>query len=130
MKYENDTDLVGVWKSMEKMAREGKAKSIGVSNFNSEQLERISATATVPIAVNQIECNVYFMQKRLRETMDKLGIKVMAYGPLGSPGRPARPGAPPLPKMLEDPIILNIAKSHGKSPAQVRFVATLRWKTH
>ncbi len=42
--------------------------------------------ARIPVSVNQVECYVYFQQKKLREAMDRMGVKIMAYGPLGSPG--------------------------------------------
>ena len=96
------------------------AKSIGVSNFTSDQIDRISRLARIPIAANQVECNAYFMQKKLRATMDNWGIKIMAYGPLGSPGRSALPGRPTPPQILSDPVVVGIAKSHNKTPAQVQ----------
>ena len=64
----------------------GLTKSIGVSNWNTEQLTRISKGARVPIAVNQVECHAHFQQRKLREVTKELGIKIMAYAPLGSPG--------------------------------------------
>ena len=48
---------------------------------------QITASARIPIAANQIECNAYFQQRNVRKTMDKLGIRCMAYAPLGSPGK-------------------------------------------
>ena len=80
------SDHVSMWREMEAAFDSGKAKSIGISNFNSEQTELIAAAARVPIAVNQVEAHAYWQQKNLRQTMDKLGIKIMAYAPLGSPG--------------------------------------------
>lgn len=85
-RFETDTDLVGIWREMEKAMDSGKVRSIGVSNWNSEQLERVSCKARIPISVNQIECYAYYQQRNVRKTMEKLGIKVMAYAPLGSPG--------------------------------------------
>ena len=69
---------------MEKLQKSGKCRAIGVSNFSSDQLERLANIATVPISVNQVECNAYFQQKNLRETMNKLKIRTMAYSSLGS----------------------------------------------
>lgn len=104
------------------------------------QLERVSKAARIPIAVNQIECNAFYQQKKLRETMDKLGIKVMAYAPIGSPGTmehplfccssfnvifckigrsEPKPGKPALPKILEDSTVTGLAKKYKKTPAQV-----------
>ncbi len=86
MRFDKDTDHVAIWKQMEKLVVSGRCRAIGVSNFGGVQLERISRAATIPVAVNQVECNAFFQQKRLRETMDRLNIKLMAYAPLGSPG--------------------------------------------
>ena len=84
--FERDTDLVGLWREMESLVDSGLAKAIGVSNFNSHQLEKVAEIARVPISANQVEANLYFQQRKLRTTMDRLGIRMMAYGPLGSPG--------------------------------------------
>ncbi len=136
-------DLIGIWREMEKLVDSGKCRAIGVSNFNSGQLERISKVARIPIAANQVESHAYFQQRELRQTMEKLGIKLMAYGPLGSPGdhtlpgrtvcsecmmsvfstvivgRTPRPGEPTPPNILEDPLVLELAKKYKKTPAQV-----------
>ncbi len=53
-KFNPDTDLLGIWKAMEKLVDSGRCRAIGASNFNSEQLERVSAVARRPIAVNQV----------------------------------------------------------------------------
>ncbi len=84
--FDKETDHVAIWREMEKLVESGKCRAIGVSNFSGAQLERISKIAKFPIAVNQVECNAFFQQKKLRETMDRLNIKMMAYAPLGSPG--------------------------------------------
>ena len=80
------SDHVAMWRDMEAAFAAGKARSIGISNFSSEQSEALAKMAKVPIAANQVELHAYFQQKNLRQTMDRLGIKVMAYAPLGSPG--------------------------------------------
>ena len=84
--WETNTDLISIWKEMEKTVDQGKVKSIGVSNFTSEQCKRVMDQARIPIAVNQVETHIYFQQRNLRRAMDKMGIKIMAYAPLGSPG--------------------------------------------
>ena len=61
-------------------------RSIGVSNFSSPQVANIMEQCRIPVAVNQVECGLYFQQKRLRENLAKMSVKVMAYGSLGSPG--------------------------------------------
>ena len=81
-----DTDHIGVWREMEKLVDEGKIRSIGVSNFSSLQVANIMKQCRIPVAVNQVECSLYFQQKKLREKLAKMGIKLMAYGSLGSSG--------------------------------------------
>lgn len=81
------TKLEAVWASMEAVVRNGKAASIGLSNCDSSQIERIVRVAKVPPACLQVEGHVYFQQKELRATCARHGISVCAYSPLGSPGR-------------------------------------------
>ncbi len=121
-------DHVALWREMEKLVDEGKIRAIGVSNFSSDQLEAVAKAARIPIAANQVECNAYFQQRRLRETMCRLGIRMMAYGSLGSPGRktqikmkgvPIKDKAWTVHEVMEEPVVLEIAKAHNKKPSQV-----------
>ena len=82
----SEINHIGIWREMEKLVDEGKIRSIGVSNFNSLQLTNIMKQCKIPVAVNQVECSLYFQQKKLRDNMAKMGIKLMAYGSLGSSG--------------------------------------------
>ena len=77
---------IGIWREMEKLVDEGKIRSIGVSNFSSPQIANIMGQCRIPVAINQVECTLYFQQKRLRENLAKMGVKMMAYSSLGSPG--------------------------------------------
>ena len=79
-------DHIGIWREMEKLVDEGKIRSIGVSNFNSLQVANIMRECRIPVAVNQVECSLYFQQKKLRNNMAKMGVKMMAYSSLGSTG--------------------------------------------
>ena len=72
---------------MEEQVDAGRAKSIGISNFNEEQVTRIVKNARIKPANIQVELHAYFQQKSLRKLCEKHGITIVAYGPLGSPGR-------------------------------------------
>ncbi|XP_060076814.1 aldo-keto reductase family 1 member A1-like [Ylistrum balloti] len=120
--HDGNVDFEGVWKEMENLVFEGKAKSIGVSNFNASQVERILKVARVKPVVNQVECHAYLQQRKLENVLQKNGIVIMAYGPIGSPGSSAMltvPGEAPPPVLLEDPVIANLATKYNKSPAQI-----------
>jgi 2,5-diketo-D-gluconate reductase A len=104
-------DFVSTWQILEEYKRDGRARSIGVSNFQIEHLETlVSETDTVP-AVNQIEAHPYFTNDRVREYGREHGILTEAWSPMAQGG------------VLEDSTITQIAEKVGKTPAQV----VLRW---
>src|SRR3954451_16507677 len=104
---------VDTWRTFETFARDGRARSIGVSNFLIPHLERLLAeTGTVP-AVNQVELHPIFQQRELRAFQDQHGILTEAWGPLGQ-GKYDLFGMKP---------IQDAAAAHGVTPAQV----VLRW---
>lgn len=71
---------------LEELVKLKKLKSIGVSNFNGEQLKRIFGLAEIKPAVNQIELHAAFQQNHMQTLCKDLGIQITAYSPLGSPG--------------------------------------------
>lgn len=107
------SDYIGAWKALEKARSEGLVKSIGLSNFNVSQTEKISGVATVAPAVNQIELHPYFVQKKLTEYLLKENIAVEAWYPLGHGNK----------KLLSDKVIAALAEKYGKTPSQI----ILRW---
>lgn len=112
-----DVDFVETWKEMEKLVKEGLVRSIGLSNFNSEQIKRILNEGEIKPVVNQVECHPYLNQKKLQEFCESHNIILTAYSPLGSPDRMwAKPEEPLL---IEDPVIKGIAAKYSKTPAQV-----------
>jgi len=118
------TDHVALWKAMEDQVDAGRCKTIGLSNFNSVQIERIVQSARIQPSNLQVELHAYFQQKPLRDLCWKYGISVCAYGPLGSGGRAksnVKPGAPApsVPAILDDDLVLKIGEVHGKTPAQI-----------
>jgi len=117
----SDVDFVETWKAMEECVRLGLTKSIGVSNFNSKQLERVWNAGTIKPAVLQVECHPYLNQKKLVAFCKDKGIVVTGYSPLGSPDRPwAKPDDP---KLLDNENIIALGKKYKKSPAQI----VLKW---
>jgi 2,5-diketo-D-gluconate reductase A len=102
---------VETWRTLIRLKDEGKARSIGVSNFQPEHLERIIGETGVVPAVNQIEVHPRFQQKALREAHAKHGVVTQSWSPLGQG------------TLLDDPTIVRIADKHGKTPAQ----AVIRW---
>jgi 2,5-diketo-D-gluconate reductase A len=100
-----------VWKSLIDIAESGRAKSIGVSNFQIEHLERVIAETGVTPAVNQVELHVEFQQRELRAFHAEHGIATEAWYPLGGGS------------LSDAPVLKQIADAHGKTVAQV----VLRW---
>uniref|UniRef100_A0A3Q1HJC0 alcohol dehydrogenase (NADP(+)) n=1 Tax=Anabas testudineus TaxID=64144 RepID=A0A3Q1HJC0_ANATE len=117
----SDVDYVDVWRGMEALQASGKVKSIGVSNFNILQLERLLALCRVPPAVNQVELHPYLVQADMIEFCKSKNIALTAYSPFGSPERPPEllRGDTDPNKLLEDPVVADVAKKHRHSPAQV-----------
>ncbi|KAM9311510.1 prostaglandin-E(2) 9-reductase-like [Gastrophryne carolinensis] len=117
--YDN-TDLRDTWKAMEECKAAGLTKSIGVSNFNRKQLEYILNMPGLrykPVC-NQVECHIYLNQSKMLEFCKPHGIKVVAYGALGSTRDPIFIDQT-TPILLEDPVLNTIAQKRGRSPAQV-----------
>jgi 2,5-diketo-D-gluconate reductase A len=106
-----DGDFVSTWRTLEEFYRDGRARSIGVSNFQPHHLRRLHQECEIRPAVNQIEVNPYLTQDEVRDFCAEHEIAVEAWSPL------ARGNA------LNDPTIDDIARRVGKTPAQV----ILRW---
>jgi 2,5-diketo-D-gluconate reductase A len=106
-----DGDFVSTWRTMEEFKADGRARSIGVSNFQVAHLERLAAsTETVP-AVNQVEAHPYFHNDEVRAYGADHGIATEAWAPIAKG------------KVNDDEVIRAVAQEAGRTPAQV----TLRW---
>ena len=106
-----DGDYVSTWQTLEEFYRDGRARSIGVSNFQAHHLRRLHGEADIPPAVDQIEVNPYLTQDELRGFCAEHQIAVEAWSPLARG------------HVLDDPTVDEIARRVGKTPAQV----VLRW---
>jgi len=112
-----EEDYRQTWPSMEEQVNNGKAKSIGLSNFNTQQIDFIWQNSTIKPAVLQVECHPYCTQELLKKYCDKKNMIMTAYSPLGSPGRRWETSSDP--SLLEDENIKEIASRVGKTNAQV-----------
>jgi 2,5-diketo-D-gluconate reductase A len=106
-----DGDFVSTWKTLEEFYREGRARSVGVSNFQPQHLRRLHGESDIIPAVNQIEAHPYLTQDDVRTFCAEHQIAVEAWSPLGKGG------------VLDDPVVTRIAERIGRTPAQV----VLRW---
>lgn len=105
-------DYLTIWRAFEEINKSGRAKAIGVSNFQPAHLSRLLAETSVVPAVNQIELHPNFQQPELRAVHARHNIVTEAWSPLGQ-GK----------GLLTDPTIARLAEKHGRTPAQI----VLRW---
>jgi 2,5-diketo-D-gluconate reductase A len=106
-----DVDFVETWKALEEIYATGRARSIGVSNFQPSHIRRLVQETNVVPAVNQIEVHPFLTQDDVRAVNTEHGIATEAWSPIAK-------GI-----VLDNPVIKGIATEHGKTPAQV----VLRW---
>ena len=103
------------YRQLEKAYREGKAKAIGISNFEGKYIADLETKWEIAPQFIQVEAHPYFTQTELRKTLDQYGIKLMAWYPLGHGDN----------SLINEPVFTEIGKKYGKSNAQV----ILRWHT-
>ena len=103
------------YRQLERAYREGKAKAIGISNFEGKYIEELQTKWEIAPQFIQVEAHPYFTQTELRKTLDKYGIKLMSWYPLGHGDR----------ALINEPVFAELGKKYGKTPAQV----ILRWHT-
>lgn len=103
------------YRQLEKAYKEGKAKAIGISNFEDKYIDELQNKWEIIPQFVQVEAHPYFTQKELRNTLDQYGIRLMSWYPLGHGDK----------SLMEEPVFTALGKKHGKSPAQV----ILRWHT-
>ena len=103
------------YRQLEKAYKEGKAKAIGISNFEGKFIEELQHKWEIAPQFIQVEAHPYFTQKELRKTLDHYGIRLMSWYPLGHGDK----------SLMEEPVFISLGKKYCKSPAQV----ILRWHT-
>ena len=101
------------YRQLEKAYKEGKAKSIGISNFEGRYLEELETEWEIAPQFIQVEAHPYYTQKELRKTLDKYGIRLMSWYPLGHGDK----------SLINEPVFVELGEKYGKTPAQV----ILRW---
>jgi len=103
------------YRRLEKAYREGKAKSIGISNFEGKYIEELETKWEIVPQFIQVEAHPYFTQRDLRKTLDKHGIKLMSWYPLGHGDK----------FLVQESVFAELGQKYGKTPAQI----ILRWHT-
>ena len=103
------------YRQLEKAFKEGKAKSIGISNFEGEFIEELQTKWEIVPQFIQVEAHPYFTQQELRRNLDQYGIRLMSWYPLGHGDK----------SLINEPVFAKIGQKYGKTPAQV----ILRWHT-
>ena len=103
------------YRQLEKAYKEGKAKAIGISNFEGKYIEELQTKWEIVPQFIQVEAHPYFTQNELRKTLDKYGIRLMSWYPLGHGDK----------SLMEEPVFAELGKKYGKTPAQI----ILRWHT-
>ncbi len=101
------------YRQLEKALHDGKARSIGISNFEGKYIQELETKWETAPQFIQVEAHPYFTQKDLRVTLDKYGIKLMSWYPLGHGDK----------SLIQEPVFAELGKKYGKTPAQV----ILRW---
>ena len=102
------------YRHLEEAYKAGKVRAIGISNFPIEELRRLLGESEIKPSLIQVECHPYFPQTELKALLKEHNIALQAWYPLGGRGNAS---------IMSEPVIAEIAKTHGKSPAQV----ILRW---
>lgn len=106
-------DYMGAWKDMEKAVAQGKVRSIGLSNFESERLEQVCEAAAIKPAVLQVECHPYYQQNELKKRLAPYGTVIEAWYPIGHGDA----------GLINEAVFTELAQKYGKSNVQI----ILRW---
>ena len=103
------------YRQLEKAYKDGKAKAIGISNFEGKYIEELQTKWEIAPQFIQVEAHPYFTQTELRKALNQYGIKLMSWYPLGHGDK----------SLLKEPVFVKLGQKYGKTPAQI----ILRWHT-
>lgn len=106
-------DYIGAYKDMQRAVKDGRVKSIGLSNFESERLEEVLAMAEIPPSVLQVECHPYYQQNDLKKRVEKYGTVIEAWYPIGHGDK----------GLINEPLFTKLSKKYNKTNVQI----ILRW---
>jgi diketogulonate reductase-like aldo/keto reductase len=106
-------DYIGAYKDMQKAVKDGRVKSIGLSNFESERLEEVLAVAEIYPSVLQVECHPYYQQNELKKRIEKYGTVIESWYPIGHGDK----------NLINEPLFTKLGQKYGKTNVQI----ILRW---
>ena len=106
-------NYIGAYKDMQKAVKDGRVKSIGLSNFESERLEEVLAMAEIPPSVLQVECHPYYQQNELKKRIEKYGTVIECWYPIGHGDK----------GLLNESLFTKLAQKYNKTNVQI----ILRW---
>ena len=106
-------DYIGAYKDMQKAVKDGRVKSIGLSNFESERLEEVLAMAEIPPSVLQVECHPYYQQNELKKRIEKYGTVIESWYPIGHGDK----------GLINESLFTKLAQKYNKTNVQI----ILRW---
>ena len=106
-------DYIVAWKDMERAVKDGRVKSIGLSNFESERLEEVLNMAEIPPSVLQVECHPYYQQNDLKKRVEKYGTIIESWYPIGHGDK----------NLINEPLFTKLGQKYGKTNVQI----ILRW---
>lgn len=106
-------DYLGAWKDMERAVKDGRVKSIGLSNFESHRLEDVLEHAAIPPSVLQVECHPYYQQNELKKRIAKYGTVIESWYPIGHGDK----------GLIQEPLFTRLAQKYHKTNVQI----ILRW---
>lgn len=111
-------DYLEAWQGLEDCVNAGLVKSIGISNFNTKQIERLLGSAKIKPVTNQVEIHPYLAQVKLKKFCEDRGITLTAYSPLGNPGSQVNTGSDK-DRLLKDALVIRLAEKYNKTPGHI-----------